>query len=77
MLLHTLSPGETLYSVARAYGVPPMHLASDNGILTPERLPPGMVLLLLAEHTTPSFTSSSDLISQKTPTLIPNEVLYG
>ncbi len=54
MILHTLSPGETLYSIARQYGVPPKNLAADNGILTPERLPTGMILLVaepLSTHT--------------------------
>ena len=63
MLLHTLSPGETLYSVAGDYGVPPMHLASDNGILTPERLPPGMVLLVVQPLSTHTVTEGETLYS--------------
>ncbi len=63
MILHILSPGETLYSVARRYGIPPANLAADNGILTPERLPTGMVLLI------------SEPVS--THTVAPGETLYS
>lgn len=54
MLLHTVSPGETLFSVASRYGVPAKNLAADNGILTPERLPVGMILMIpqpIVSHT--------------------------
>ena len=57
MILHTVSPGETLLSVAGRYGVPAKNLAADNGILTPERLPVGMILLIkepLRTHTVSS-----------------------
>ncbi len=54
MLLHTVQTGETMFSIARLYGVPAKNLIADNGILTPERLPVGMVLLIprpLVTHT--------------------------
>ena len=57
MILHTVLPGETLFSIAARYGVPAPNLASDNGILTPERLPTGMILLVkepLRTHTVSS-----------------------
>ncbi len=46
LLLHTVSAGETLYGIARLYGVPVRNLAADNGILEPERLPVGLILLI-------------------------------
>lgn len=61
MLLHTLSSGETLYSVAALYGVPPKNLAADNGILTPERLPTGMVLLVAEPISTHTVRSGETL----------------
>ncbi|MBQ8324531.1 MAG: LysM peptidoglycan-binding domain-containing protein [Clostridia bacterium] len=54
MLLHTVQTGETMFSIARLYGVPAKNLIADNGILAPERLPVGVVLLIprpLVTHT--------------------------
>lgn len=63
MILHTVLPGETLFSVASRYGVPAPNLAADNGILTPERLPVGMILLVKEPL--------------RTHTVSPGETLYG
>ncbi len=46
MLLHTVTAGETMFSIARIYGVPAKNLIADNGILNPERLPVGTVILV-------------------------------
>ena len=54
MLLHTVTAGETMFSIARIYGVPAKNLIADNGILTPERLPVGTVILVtepISTHT--------------------------
>ena len=54
MLLHTVTAGETMFSIARIYGVPAKNLIADNGILNPERLPVGMVILVtepISTHT--------------------------
>lgn len=41
MLIHIVRSGETLYSIARQYGVDPSILAFDNDIADPLRLPVG------------------------------------
>lgn len=54
MLLHTVTAGETMFSIAKIYGVPAKNLIADNGILTPERLPVGTVILVtepISTHT--------------------------
>lgn len=54
MLLHTVTAGETMFSIARIYGVPAKNLIADNGILNPERLPVGTVILVtepISTHT--------------------------
>lgn len=54
MLLHTVTAGETMFSIARIYGVPAKNLIADNGILNPERLPVGAVILVtepISTHT--------------------------
>lgn len=46
MLFHIVRPGDTLFSVARTYGVPLRNLTFDNGILDPTRLPVGLCLIV-------------------------------
>jgi LysM repeat protein len=43
---HTVQPGETLYCIARAYGVDPWAIASTNGIVNPNVIHAGMVLAI-------------------------------
>jgi murein DD-endopeptidase MepM/ murein hydrolase activator NlpD len=46
VVYHVLERGETLYSVARAYGIKPDALAKANSIEDPSRLKSGMKLLI-------------------------------
>lgn len=41
---HTVQPGETLYCIARAYGVDPVAIATTNSIVNPNLIYPGTVL---------------------------------
>lgn len=43
---HTVRKGETLFCIARAYGVDPMAIADANGVLTPSLILPGLVLAI-------------------------------
>lgn len=43
---HTVQSGETLYCIARAYGVDPWAIASQNGVVNPNCIHPGMVLAI-------------------------------
>jgi len=43
---HTVRMGETLYCIARAYGVDPIAIANANGIVNPNLILPGMVLAI-------------------------------
>ncbi len=43
---HGVRPGETLFCIARAYGVDPWAIASQNGIVNPSRIHPGMSLAI-------------------------------
>lgn len=47
MAIHVVSPGDTVWSIARQYGVSPQRILSDNGILNPQALPSGQALLIL------------------------------
>jgi LysM repeat protein len=41
---HVVQHGETIYCIARAYGVDPWTIASYNGVVNPNRIYPGQVL---------------------------------
>jgi len=43
---HVVQPGETIYCIARAYGVSPGAIATQNGILNPNLIHPGQVLAI-------------------------------
>ena len=52
---HTVKSGETLFCIARAYGVDPYAIARENGILNPNLIRPGHVLKIPdAPHTLPT-----------------------
>jgi LysM repeat protein len=43
---HTVLPGQTLFCIARAYGVSPWSIASYNGIIHPNVIYPGRALAI-------------------------------
>ncbi len=47
MIIHTVSPGETLFTIARKYAVSPVKIIENNCLLYPDRLIPGQQLLIL------------------------------
>ena len=48
---HVVQPGETLFCIGRAYGVSPWAIATQNGILNPNLIQPGMTLAIPAAYT--------------------------
>ncbi|MCH5184221.1 MAG: LysM peptidoglycan-binding domain-containing protein [Oscillospiraceae bacterium] len=61
MILHTIAAGETLEGIARQYGVPARNLAADNGVAIPEKLPVGMILLVVIPTATHTVTEGETL----------------
>lgn len=51
MQIHIVQPGETVWSLARQYGLSSSRIISDNGIHNPQSLVPGQALLLLFPKT--------------------------
>ncbi|MGD1995489.1 MAG: LysM peptidoglycan-binding domain-containing protein [Anaerolineae bacterium] len=47
---HTVRSGETLFCIARAYGVDPWAIATENGIINPNLIHPGAVLAIPAVY---------------------------
>ena len=63
MLIHVVTRGETVYSIARAYGVDPDRLISDNGIPPDGALAVGQALLLLFPRLLHAVTEGDSLTS--------------
>jgi spore germination protein len=43
---HVVKPGETVWCIARGYGVSPWAIAAHNGVVNPGLIEPGQVLLI-------------------------------
>ncbi|HEY77431.1 MAG TPA: LysM peptidoglycan-binding domain-containing protein [Thermoflexia bacterium] len=64
---HVVQPGETLFCIGRAYGVSPWAIATQNGVVNPNLIQPGMVLAIPSAYAylppgpvcTPQFDLSS------------------
>lgn len=89
MIIHTVNPGETVYSIASLYGVSASRIIADNRISDPENLVPGQSLLILQpkEFYTVSEGDTLASIAEKTglterallrrnPSLIDDPVLF-
>lgn len=61
MRIHTVKAGETLYGIAREYGVPPSTVIDNNGLRTPDRLTVGQELLILTPTRTYTVKSGDTL----------------
>ena len=83
---HTVKPGETLYCIARAYGVDPQAIAVQNGIVNPSLIHAGQVLAIPnAPRLLPAGPICTPQFGEATPTpvscrwyhtVLPGENLY-
>lgn len=46
MLIYTVQPGDSISSISKRYGLPPVRIAADNGLRDPSMLVPGQNLLI-------------------------------
>lgn len=63
MIIHVVSAGETVESIAEQYGVSPFQLISDNELDTPDQLVVGQTLVILFRAQTHIVTSGETLSS--------------
>ena len=59
MIIYTVKRGDTLYSIARAYGTTVPRIVTDNDLTDPENLTVGQALVLLYPTETYTVRSSS------------------
>ena len=89
MQIHRVNAGESLYSIAREYGISPTKLKETNNLLYPDSLAPGRELLILIptktytarrEDTLPAiarrFAVSEAEIYKNNPSLLGTDKIY-
>ena len=89
MIIHTVKQGDTIWKLARTYGVSPERILSDNAVSNPNRLVIGQALLILLPETIHTVRPGDTLTSiasqygtdittilQNNPSIILNPSLY-
>ncbi len=76
MRIHTVQPGDTIYSIARQYSVPPSRLITDNLLTDPGRLAVGEDLVILYPTVVYTVRSGDTLASIADRFAIPQLTLY-
>ena len=91
MIIYTVKPGDSVYSIARRYGLNPNKIISDNGLNRPNELIVGQNLVLLSNKFTYTvkngdtlgdiavmFDSTVDELLRFNPTIInPDDIYVG
>ncbi len=63
MIIYTVKQGDSVYSVAREYGVPPSRIITDNMLTSPGSLVPGQTLVILFPTLTHTVRGGETLYS--------------
>ena len=63
MIIHVVKPNESIYTIARSYGVPPSRIINDNELTEPNRLVVGQTLVILYPDTEHIVTAGDTLLS--------------
>jgi Predicted glycosyl hydrolase len=63
LIIHVVKPNETIYTIARSYGVPPSRIINDNELTEPNRLVVGQTLVILYPDTEHTVTAGDTLQS--------------
>ncbi len=63
MIIHTVSQGESIYTIARQYGVPPSRIITDNLLENPSKLAVGQDLVILFPTITHTVKGGESLAS--------------
>ena len=63
MDIHVVRPGDTVYSIAREYGVPMAQLLNDNQLPDPSRLVVGQTLVIQYPEVTHTVRAGDTLLS--------------
>ncbi len=75
MVIHTVRPGDTVWNLAKEYGVSPSRIISDNGIADPRALVAGQALVILLPETVYTVQPGDTLKSIADRFAIPEIVL--
>lgn len=61
MIIHVVRPGDSIYSIARSYGVAYPQIISDNEITNPDALVPGQTIVIMADTIPHTVTRGQSL----------------
>lgn len=75
--VHVLKKGETIYSIARMYGVDVQTILKNNNIIDPTRLPEGYRIQIHSANNTDAPVSPVQSQSFKDHKVVRGETLYG
>ncbi len=76
MIIHTVQPGESVYSIAKMYNTTPTKILEDNDLTTPDRLVVGQTLVLLFPTRTYTVRQGDTLSSISAKFGIPLRTLF-
>jgi len=63
MIIHTVSPGESVYSIARRYAVPSSEITEANRLPNPDALVVGQALVIPGDFTAHTVSSGDSMFS--------------
>jgi len=63
LIIHTVSPGESVYSIARKYGVPPSGITEANRLPDPDALVVGQALVIPGNFTSHTVSGGDSMFS--------------
>ncbi|HQQ89338.1 MAG TPA: LysM peptidoglycan-binding domain-containing protein [Oscillospiraceae bacterium] len=88
MLIHIVRPGETVYGIARQYGISASRILIDNGLSAPSRLVVGQALIITLpeivyivrrgdtlDSIAAAYGSTAIVLIQNNPELVENPIL--
>lgn len=50
MIIYVVKPGDTIYSIAKRYGIKPQTIIRNNGLTTPNKLVVGQTLVIMSDN---------------------------
>lgn len=63
MVIHTVRPGDSIYSIATLYGVPMQKIIDDNKLKNPDQLVVGQTIVVVSDHTAHTVAPGESLYS--------------
>lgn len=63
MIIHVVEPNESIYSIAKRYGIPALRILRDNGLMNPNRLVVGQTVVIMTDSLPHTVNTGESLYS--------------